>query len=410
MRTGSAPRSDIFPRPETAADFPERPETAASAEGSAPAATAERPAAITRPLTPDAAAPSHPGRRPLSTRARVWTVVVAVVVALIFLFAVRGVIHPFIWAAVVSYVLTPVVAATQRRLRLPHGVAVSAIMLVLIGLLAWTVKISIPILQSDFAALNSSLSTLGDYLSSTLPNAGTTNILGVPVQVTAMVRSAGNALGDVPNLIFHNGISVASGAVGVVLHFLTFLITTFYLLLDGPRLGRWLKARLPAGARDEATTLGAEVNAVLSEYLRAEVILILIMGVASLVALTILGVHFALILAPIVGFLEILPVIGPFFAIVLVTTVAGVGPPNFGMSHVSFAVTVAAVFFVMRQLEDYLVVPKVIGHAVKLHPVIILFALLSGAYIAGVLGMLLAVPVMGALRILGRYTYDRLVE
>jgi predicted PurR-regulated permease PerM len=64
----------------------------------------------------------------------------------------------------------------------------------------------------------------------------------------------------------------------------------------------------------------------------------------------------------------------------------------------------------MRQLEDYLVIPNVVGHAVKLHPVVILFALLCGATIGGILGMFLAVPVTGALKVLGSYAYDRLVE
>jgi len=203
---------------------------------------------------------------------------------------------------------------------------------------------------------------------------------------------------------------VASNAIGTLLRVFSFAIATFYLLLDAPRLGRWLTSRVPERYRDETVMVVNRVNGVLSDFLRAEAILILIMGVASFVALSILGVRFAVLLAPVVGFLEIFPIIGPFFAITMVTVVALVGPPGFGLSRVGFAVVVALVFFVMRQLEDYLVIPRVLGHAVKLHPVVILFALLCGASIGGILGMFLAVPVTGAVRVLGGYVYDRLVE
>jgi predicted PurR-regulated permease PerM len=195
-----------------------------------------------------------------------------------------------------------------------------------------------------------------------------------------------------------------------MLQLLTFLISTFYLLRDAPRLGVWLRGRLPARSRTETLALAHNVDVVLGEYLRAEVILIALMSTASLIALTVLGVHFALVLAPVVGFLEIFPIIGPLVAITIVTLVALVGPAGFGLSHVSYAVIVALVFFVLRQVEDYLVIPNVVGHAVKLHPVVILFALVSGLTLGGILGMFLAVPVTSMLKVLGSYAYDRLVE
>lgn len=397
MKIDSAPLSDTSPRPES----PTRPDGAAAPERNT-AVAPEAPVA--------AEAPVAYRRRPLSRRARVGIALGLAALLIIFLLVVRSVIRPFIWAAVVCYILTPVVAFVQRRLKLRRGASAGLVMLVLAGLVGWGTVVAVPQLRSDITALANSLSSMNAYLTGVLPNAGTPTILGIPIQVTAIVRNIQLTIGDLPNLIFHNTISVASNVIGVVLHLLTFLITTFYLLLDAPRLGYWLGKRIPPTAREEVSVVARQVNAVLSEYLRAEVILILLMTAASLVALTILGVPFALVLAPIVGFLEILPIIGPFFAIALVTIVALIGPTSFGLTHVSHGVVVALVFFVMRQLEDYLVIPNVVGHAVKLHPVIILFALLCGATIGGILGMFLAVPVMGMIRVLGSHVYDRLVE
>lgn len=397
MKIGSVPRSGTSPHPER--------EQASSAVMTRPDDAPEAVDAATVPL-----APPLPVRRPLSRRARLWLALGVAALVIIFLFFVHSVLRPFIWAAVVAYILTPLVHEIQRRTHLGRGRTVTAVMLVGIGLLTWGISAAVPTLRSDLNALVNSLGNINDYLATYLPNAGTPTIAGMPIQVTALIHGAQTTILDLPHMVLRDGFGVATGAVERLLRFLTFLISTFYLLLDAPRLGAWITGRIPPAYRGETASLARQVNTVLSEYLRAEVILILLMATASLIALSILGVHFALLLAPVVGFLEIFPIIGPFFAIALVTLIALIGPANFGLSHVSYAVVVALVFFVLRQLEDYLVIPTVVGHAVKLHPVVILFALLCGASIGGILGMFLAVPTTGALKVLGSYVYDRLVE
>lgn len=409
MRIDSAPRSGTSPLPESqeAASEAARRPTLGAADASIPDATVEGEDGA--PLS--AGAPPKPARPQLALtrRARLWWTLGIAAVILLFLFAVRDVIKPFIWAGVIAYILNPLVLLLQRRLGLHRGMSASIIMLALLGLLVWGVSAAIPALRSDFSALSNSLAGINAYVSTYLPNAGTTTILGIPIQAAQIIHNAQTTITDLPHQVLHSGWSVASGAVNTLLRFLTFLISTFYLLLDGPRLRSWLMGRLPARYRDESLSVAQRINSVFREYLRAEVILILIMSVASAIALTLLGMRFALVLAPIVGFLEIFPIVGPFFAIALVALLALVTPPAFGLQHVGYAVLVALVLFVMRQIEDYLVIPTVVGHAVKLHPVLILFALLCGATVGGILGMFLAVPVTGAIKVLGGYAYDRLV-
>ncbi len=402
MKTDSAPRSATSPRP----DAP--PSTEPTALDKAPALDKKAP-------TPDNA-PDAPGAlvvqaryRPLPTRTRVGFIIAIAAAAIVFLSAVHTILRPFIWAAVIAYILNPTVKALCYRLRVKRGVAVAAVMAVLLALVAGGLTAVVPALRSDLAALTASFTTLDNYLTTYLPNAGTVNVVGIQVQVPQLVQNAQGAINDSPRAVLHSGFSVATGAVETLLRMLTFIITTVYLLLDGPRLSAWFAAKVPDGQREETVLVARRIGEVLSEYLRAEVILILLMSTLSLIALTALGVRFALLLAPIVGFLEIFPIVGPFVAIALVTIVALVSPPIFGLSPVGHAVVVALIFFVLRQLEDYLVIPNVVGHAVKLHPVLILFALLSGATLGGILGMFIAVPVTGALKVLGSHVYDRLV-
>ncbi len=149
----------------------------------------------------------------------------------------------------------------------------------------------------------------------------------------------------------------------------------------------------------------------LGRYLRAQLLLIAIMAVASFIALTVLGVRFSVLLALVAGFLEIFPIIGPTAAISLVSLVALVQHDNhFGLDQLGFVIVVALTFFIMRQIEDYLVIPNIIGHVVSLHPVVILFVLFCGSAVGGLLGMFLAVPLTGALKIVVGYLYGKMIE
>jgi AI-2E family transporter len=135
MKIDSAPRSDTSPLPDQEA--PPGP------QAPPPPGT---PREATTPVPPAA-------RRPLSGRARLWLVLGIGAAAAAFLVAVHTVLHPFIWAAVVSYILHPVVTLLQRRLRLKRGWSVAAVMLVLLGLAAWGIGAAIPQLRSDYSAL-----------------------------------------------------------------------------------------------------------------------------------------------------------------------------------------------------------------------------------------------------------------
>src|SRR5919201_4074086 len=206
MRIDSAPRSDTSPLPDQEA----RP----GPQAPPPPGT---PQEATTPVRPTA-------RRLLSGRARLWLALGIAAAAVAFLVAVHAVLQPFIWAAVVSYILHPVVSLLQRRLRLTRGWSVSAVMLVLLGLAAWGIGATVPRLRSDYSALSASLAGIDAYLTNYLPNAGTLSILGVPVQVTALIRDAQATIVGLPHQVLHSSLSVASHAVTTVLQLLTFLV------------------------------------------------------------------------------------------------------------------------------------------------------------------------------------------
>ena len=127
-------------------------------------------------------------------------------------------------------------------------------------------------------------------------------------------------------------------------------------------------------------------------------------------ALSILGVRFALIVAIFSGIAEIVPLIGPIIAAlvaVLVVLISG-GQFNFSLGPVQASIIVVIIYFVVRQIQDYFIIPHVMGRITKLHPLIILFAVLAGGHSGGILGLLLAVPIAAVFKILFEFFIDNI--
>jgi len=125
--------------------------------------------------------------------------------------------------------------------------------------------------------------------------------------------------------------------------------------------------------------------------------------------LSILGIKFALVLAIFSGFAELVPLIGPIVAGGVAASTAFITQSsNFALSPEQLVLTVIIIYFIVRQFEDYFVIPHIMGKITRLHPLVILFAVLAGGHIGGVMGLILAVPVAGMLRILLEFCLDKI--
>ena len=136
------------------------------------------------------------------------------------------------------------------------------------------------------------------------------------------------------------------------------------------------------------------LNVKFSKYLVGQLFLVGIMSVLAYIILSLNHVRYALILALITGVLEIIPMIGPLLALALAAAVVT------SQSGLAAAGAVAGLLWAARLFEDYVVVPRVVGHAVQIHPMVTIFAVLAGDTLGGTLGMLLAVPAAAAVKVI----------
>ncbi len=322
---------------------------------------------------------------------------VAAVVLVLWL--ARGVLAPFIVAGVLAYAFSPLVGAAQARTRLPRAAVVAIGYLGALAIAALLVVLLAERVAAELASLGGAGPTSLATTLRELVGADTVDVAGQRIAVADVARELqARAAGLVasPGDAVHLAGQAGEGALQALLA----LIVTFYFLVDGAAFVARALSVLPLRHRDRTVELLGRIHVVLGKWLRGQLLLIALVAIVVYLVLgPVLHLPYALAIAVITGVLEIIPLVGPLVA----TGIAAVDA--FAHGGVGLAAVVVVVYLVIRQVEDQVVMPVVIGRAVHLHPVVTIFAVLVGLSVYGVLGGLLGVPVAAALNVLFRELY-----
>jgi len=202
---------------------------------------------------------------------------------------------------------------------------------------------------------------------------------------------------------FLNTLEVVSSTLGFVIGIIIVPFWVFYVLNDEKKLMQAIYSVIPRPYRADVRNLQTIIANVLGAYIRGQLILCLFIGIMATVGLVIMGVNFSVLLGTIAGIFEVIPTIGPYLGGVPAVLVALLKSPR-------LALETALLYFIIQQIENTFLVPRVAGSSVKLHPTVIMLVLVVGNEVAGVWGMVLAVPVTAILRDLFHYLYLRLSD
>jgi hypothetical protein len=194
-------------------------------------------------------------------------------------------------------------------------------------------------------------------------------------------------------------LAIVTGLVTLVTDIFLILAITFYLLLDGRSMHNRALRLLPVTTRERWFFVEATLNRVLGGYIRGQILVALTVGVAAGVGSALLGVQYPLVIGLLAFFFEFIPLIGPVLGMVPAVIIAFFQSPG-------LALWVIVYFIVLQQIESNIIVPRVSGHAVGLHPLAALLALLAGVELGGLGGALLAVPVAGVLYVIALALYS----
>ncbi len=344
-----------------------------------------------------------------TTRGALFAVVLGL--AAVFVWTVRSVLTPFIWALIVAYILDPLVRWFDRRLGIRRFLVVLLLFTLLVGSLVWGLAVLQPIIVDEGRELVAAAPRIAADVQAFILGNERIDIHGIVIDPAAIRSQLMKAIQDAVPELGLQAIPFLVRALNTAVHLVLFLIATFYLLLDLDKLGPALVGFLPRRWRLQVIPLLIEMESVLGRYIRGQVLLIVIMTTASWIVLTVLGIRYSLLLAIATGILEIFPVIGPWSAGAIAVSVALTQPtPLFGGNSAILAAVVGAAYFILRQLEDIFVIPNVVGKVMNLHPLLVLFALTTGGYLGGLLGVLIAVPITAVIRVYLRFLHDRFME
>jgi predicted PurR-regulated permease PerM len=338
------------------------------------------------------------GRAALDFEMARWSALVALA---ILLWVVREALPPFIIAAILAYILSPLADELAARLRLRRELAalgVFASVLVLLIVVGIVVDLR---LTAEMRDLNSQGPDALENAVDQLTGGQSIQAFGQEVTARELARfiegTVRNELGT-PRQAFQ------ALRLGLDLTFaiILSLLSLAYMLVDGDRLWRYVLRFVPAEYRGRVETLSAEIHRVLGRYLRGQLILIVLMATVTFVVLEwAFHLPYALWIAILTGFLEVVPLIGPVVAGAIACLV------GLGQGGVGEAAALAVTYLILRQTEDQLIMPQVVGRAVHVHPLVTIFAVLAGERIAGVLGMVLAVPTAAAIKVVLDQAYPR---
>jgi predicted PurR-regulated permease PerM len=181
-------------------------------------------------------------------------------------------------------------------------------------------------------------------------------------------------------------------------------LSLVYLLIDGQNFFAYVLRFVPLEHRAHVERLSAEIHRVLGRYLRGQLVLIVLMSAVTFAILEWgFRLPYALWIGILTGVLEVIPLIGPIVAGVIACTV------GFSQGGPTEAAALAITYVILRQVEDQLVMPIIVGRAVHVHPLVTIFAVLTGERIAGILGMILAVPIAAAVKVVLDHAYPKQV-
>ncbi|MBF6614384.1 MAG: AI-2E family transporter [Chloroflexi bacterium] len=341
-----------------------------------------------------------PGGQARRTPRWVWAWTLPLVLV-IFLYLARGILGPFVIAAVLAYIFSMVVDQIQERLKWPRALIVTLMYLVALGAIGLGLYFSAEALYQqtrDFVARGPNIieQALRQFIGNNSYSFGgdTFDARTIAQKVTtALSTYFGNGGGG-------DALHLAQIVVGRLLDTLLVIIVSFYFLLSGKQIGSYFLKFVPADSRARTGYVAGRIHTVLGAYLRGQLLLIVLMSAVSFLVLQfVFKVPYALPIGIITGFLEILPLIGPAMAAVLASGVA------LSAHGAGAAVGVLIAYLILRELEDNLVMPFVVGRAVEIHPVATIFAVLAGGAVAGVIGMLLAVPAAAMVKVILDFLY-----
>ena len=338
---------------------------------------------------------------------RYGAVVVVVILAALFLWRVRAELPPFIIAIIFAVLLEPAMRFLDRRgiSRTWAATLIVTVPIVLVGILLFILTraafIQVTQLTEDVQRYRNEFAQFTKDLAGWW--SGVVNALGLPPGVEKSIGKLG------PWLAHQLGVigGYLTGFVGKIIWIVIIPIATFYFLADGPRAREKVLMCLSEPNRSRATDLAGRIGGVLAGYVRGIVTASCLYGAFLAIVFVVLGLPYALVMGTVAAVLFVLPYVGPLTTLGVAVTLAYLGREATWAG--SWATVVAGIAVLgSNQFFDNYLTPRIVGSRVGLHPLLSIFAMISGYSLMGLGGMILAIPLAASIQVVILYLFPAL--
>ena len=365
--------------------------------------------------------PNYPSSPPWSTSTKRTIVIILLAMVILALYRIRGLLLPLVTAVILAYLVTPLVQFITRHTRLNRNLVIGVVYLILFATL---VSIPVSAISPIVSQVNNFINNLprfvnqlGKLLQQPIVIAGNEIPLDQS-QIEQMYASLSNNFISLVQTIGSQSLavfgSIASATLSTFAWTLLVLFLSFYLVKDHEHLFQLILQLTPETYRADLIHLSHGLQLTWNAFLRGQLVLSGVMGLIIFVIALILDLPNALLLALIASLMEFLPTIGPVLAAIPAILIALFQSHSSWvgnlMSPFWFALLLTGIYGLIFQLENYYMVPRIMGRHLKLHPLVVIMGALAGASIAGVLGILLAAPTLATARLFISYVYAKLLD
>lgn len=322
----------------------------------------------------------------------------------LFFYLFRVIVVPVMIGLIMAFIFYPIARRVSKWTGLSHGWATALVYLVLVALVIPLAILLGPAVVNQILRAQAEVLDLIQYLRTV--SIDTIEILDYSVNVGDLVNQAVANLTRVITTVASSSISMVMGAARVGFLAVFTLVIGFYLTRDADQFVAWFIRLSPPDYREDTRRVLREINRVWAAFFRGQLLLSTTVTVLLSLISAILGLPQPLLLGLWGGLLEFLPSIGnTIWGITALTVAAFYGSSYLPLPPLAFVLVVFGVFFAFVQLDTNVLIPNIIGGSIQLHPMVVIFGIIIGLEVGGVLGVAVAAPTIATVRVVGRYVY-----
>ena len=309
--------------------------------------------------------------------------IILILLGLVFLYLIRDILIIVFVAVIIAAAVNGPVSWLQRR-KVPRILGVIFVYLLVLLLLALVVTLIFPTLAEQIKDLTNNFPEFMNKIGLSVNEIwGKYQIEG---NLQNLLYKVSSRLTEATSSLFATIVGLFGGLFSAVM----VLVISFYLAVQEKGVKKFLISLTPKDHQHYVSDLIDRIQVKIGSWLRGQLLLMFIIGCLTFIGLYFLGVPYVLVLALLAGLFEIIPYVGPIIAAIPAVILAFLISPF-------LALLVVVLYVVIQQLENYVIVPQVMKKAVGLNPIVIIVVMLIGAKLAGVLGLILAVPLTASI-------------